>query len=124
MPSAITRISKPFHAWPLFSVAAAKCRSLVAFTSILAPIILAALSASSAVAQDKKGGGDLGSQATNPAAALIQLQLQDQFIPSTQNADGVANTAIIQPVYPFVLDKDYYFNSIITRTTIPIVTRA
>jgi hypothetical protein len=112
----------PFHAWPLFSAAAVKCRSLVAFTTILAPIILASLSASSAVAQDKKGGGDLGTQATNPASSLIQLQLQDQFIPSTQNASGVANTGIIQPVYPFVLGKDYYFQSIITRTTVPIVT--
>ncbi len=124
MPSAITRISKPFHAWPLFSFAAAKCRSLAAFTSILAPIILASMSVSTAVAQDKKGGGDLASQATNPAAALIQVQLQDLFTPSTQNASGVANTAIIQPVYPFALDKDYYFNSVITRPTIPIVTTA
>ncbi len=114
----------PFHAWPLFSFAVAKCLSLVPLTSILAPIILASMSASTAVTQDKKGGGDLSTQATNPAAALIQLQLQDQFIPSTQNASGVANTAIIQPVYPFVLDKDYYFNSVITRTTIPIVTTA
>jgi hypothetical protein len=88
----------------------------------LAPIILASLSASSAVAQDKKGGGSLASNATNPAAALIQLQLQDQFVPSTANADGAANTFIIQPVYPFVLKNEIYFNSIITRTTNPIVT--
>ncbi len=98
--------------------------AVAAFTCILASTFLSALSAPSAVAQDKKGGGSLGADATNPAAALIQLQLQDQFVPSTENADGAANTAIIQPVYPIVLKKEYYFNSVITRTTIPIVTTA
>ena len=71
-----------------------------------------------------KGGGSLASDATNPAAALIQLQLQDQFVPSTENADGAANTFIVQPVYPIALSKEYYFNSVITRTTIPLVTTA
>ena len=64
-------VLNPFYAWPLFFAAAVKCLSLVAFTSILASIFLASLSASSAVAQDKKDHGDLGTQATNPAAALI-----------------------------------------------------
>ena len=114
----------PIYAWPLFSAAAAKCLSLAAFTFVLTLVFLSTVFASSAAAQDKKGGGDLGTQATNPAAALIQLQLQDQFIPSTEGADGVANTAIIQPVYPFVLGPDYYFSSVITRTTVPIVTTA
>ena len=67
--------------------------TIVASTWILTLFFVVSLIAPSAVAQDKKGGGDLGTQATNPAAALIQLQLQDQFIPSTHNADGVANTA-------------------------------
>jgi hypothetical protein len=112
----------PLYAWPLCAAAVAKCLSLAAFTWVLAPIILTSLSASSAVAQDKKGGGNLASDATNPAAALIQLQLQNQYVPSTKNADGAANTFIIQPVYPIVLKKEYYFSSVITRTTIPIVT--
>ncbi len=85
-------------AWPLFAATAMKYLPLAAFTSLLAPFFLASMSASGAVAQDKKGGGSLASDATNPAAALIQLQLQDQFVPSTENADGVANTFIVQPV--------------------------
>jgi hypothetical protein len=74
-----------------------------------------------ALAQDQSGD-DLAGQATNPAAALIQLQLQDMIIPSSQNSTGVANTAIIQPVYPFVLGQGHFFGSIITRTTLPILT--
>ena len=97
-------ISKPSQARPLFCFAAAKLLSLVALT-----YIFAIMSASTAVAQDKKGSEDLATQATNPAAALIQLQLQDQIIPSSQNSSGFANTGIIQPVYPFVLGKDHYF---------------
>ncbi len=73
-------------------------------------------------ADTKKGGGDLTTAATNPVGALIQLQLQDLYIPNSRNSEGYANTAIIQPVIPIGLGNDSYFQGIITRTTIPIVT--
>jgi len=120
VPGAMSRGSGSTRAWPPFSIAAARFLSIVAVACVLA-----SMSTSPAVAQDKqekKSHGDLARQATNPAAALIQLQLQDLIIPSSKNADGVANTGIIQPVYPFVMGPDYFFQSIITRTTLPIVT--
>ena len=73
-------------------------------------------------ADTKKGGGDLTTAATNPVGSLIQVQLQDLYIPNSRNSEGYANTAIIQPVYPIDLGDDSYFQGIITRTTIPIVT--
>ena len=73
-------------------------------------------------ADAKKGGGDLTTAATNPVGALIQLQLQNLYIPESDNSSGHANTAIIQPVVPIHLGEDNYFQGIITRTTIPIVT--
>ena len=66
----------------------------------------------------------LANQATNPAAPLIQLQLQNIFAPSNRGASGYANTFIVQPVIPFSLGKDSYFQNIITRTTLPIITSA
>lgn len=68
--------------------------------------------------------GELAQAATNPAAPLIQLQIQDSFTPSSQGVDGWSNTGILQPVIPFTLGDDYYFQSIITRTTIPFVSTA
>jgi hypothetical protein len=68
------------------------------------------------------GKTDLSNQATNPAAALIQLQLQNVFVPNSHNSSGYANTFIIQPVIPFSLGKDSYFQNLVTRTTIPLVT--
>jgi hypothetical protein len=65
---------------------------------------------------------DLASQATNPAAALIQLQLQNVFVPDSYNSSGYANTFIIQPVIPFSLGKDKYFQHFINRTTVPVIT--
>jgi hypothetical protein len=66
----------------------------------------------------------LANQATNPAAPLIQFQLQNVFRPSNRGASGYANTFIVQPVVPFSLGKDSYFQNIITRTTLPINTSA
>jgi hypothetical protein len=63
---------------------------------------------------------DLASQATNPAAALIQLQLQNVFRPESYNSSGYANTFIVQPVIPFALGKDKYFQNLIVRPTIPL----
>lgn len=73
-------------------------------------------------ADTEKGGGDLTTAATNPVGSLIQVQLQDLYIPNSRNSEGYANTAIIQPVIPISLGDDSYFQGIITRTTIPIVT--
>ena len=73
-------------------------------------------------ADTKKGGGDLTTAATNPVGALIQVQLQNLYIPNSDNSSGPANTGIIQPVVPIHLPEDGYFQGIITRTTIPIVT--
>lgn len=79
--------------------------------------------------EPKKQGGDgthptdrLANQATNPAAALIQLQLQNQFIPNSNNSSGYANSFVVQPVIPFSLGEDSYFQNFVTRTTLPLVT--
>lgn len=69
---------------------------------------------------------DLAKQATNPGAPLIQLQLQNLFIPSTHGLDGYANQFIVQPVIPFSKQDwmpDFLPRSIL-RPTIPIVTSA
>jgi len=80
------------------------------------------------LAQDTKPAAgnisSLANQATNPAAPLIQLQLQNIFSPSNRGASGYANTFVVQPVIPFSLGKDSYFQNIITRTTLPIITSA
>lgn len=85
--------------------------------------VKASPSAAAAPAQGaaKGGGSNLGTAATNPGSALIQLQFQNQITPDSANSDGAANTFIIQPVYPFVIGPDHYFQAVITRTTIPIV---
>ena len=63
---------------------------------------------------------NLANQATNPAAALVQLQLQNVFVPKSDNSSGYANTFIVQPVIPFHLGDDSYFQSLIVRPTIPL----
>ena len=63
---------------------------------------------------------NLATQATNPAAALIQLQLQNVFVPESHNSSGYANTFIVQPVIPFGLGKDKYFQDLVFRATIPL----
>ena len=78
-------------------------------------------------AKPAAAGGDkasLANQATNPAAPLIQFQLQNVFSPSNRGASGYANTFIVQPVIPFHLGDDKYFQNIIVRTTLPILTSA
>lgn len=64
---------------------------------------------------------DLANQATNPASPLVQLQLQNIFIPESDNSSGYANQFIIQPVLPFHLSDTGYFPSLITRWTLPIL---
>jgi hypothetical protein len=76
-----------------------------------------------AFAEDAKGGhGDLTTAATNPVGALVQVQLQNLYIPNSHNSSGYANNGIIQPVIPFNFSGDGYFQGVVTRTTIPIVT--
>jgi hypothetical protein len=67
---------------------------------------------------------NLASQATNPAAPLVQLQLQNVFIPESDNSSGYANQFIIQPVLPFHLSDDGYFPNLISRWTLPVVSTA
>lgn len=77
----------------------------------------------SAPADEKKQSDDnLTTKATNPVGALIQLQLQNLYVPESDNSSGYANTGIIQPVIPYSLGDDSYFQNIIMRPTIPIVT--
>jgi hypothetical protein len=73
-------------------------------------------------AEPKKGHADLTTAATNPVGSIIQLQLQNLYIPESDNSSGHANTGIIQPVVPIHFSGDNYFQGIVTRTTIPIVT--
>ena len=60
-------------------------------------------------ADPKNGGGDLTTAATNPVGSVTLLQLQNLYIPNSDNSSGAANTGIIQPVVPFNLPEDGYF---------------
>jgi hypothetical protein len=91
-------------------------------TTFMGAMCLWIVLVASAEAQDAKGGGDLATAATNPVGSANQLQLQNTFIPSSKNSDGGANTAIIQPVVAFDIGEDSYFQGIVTRTTLPIIT--
>ena len=46
---------------------------------------------------------DLGAAATNPVSDLIQIRVQDQYVPDSYNVDGSSNAALIQTVVPFHL---------------------
>jgi len=104
-------------------------------TQILGLIsVLAFALAGNAAAQDAKQATDYGDHldpeehhdlttaATNPVGALIQVQLQDLYTPNSRSSDGYANTGIFQLVAPLPLPKGGYFEGLITRTTLPIVT--
>jgi len=67
------------------------------------------------------GHGNLAGAATNPIANLIQFQIQDQYSPSSHNADGYSNVAIIQPVVPIKLPWEKV-PLLVTRTTLPYIT--
>jgi len=96
-----------------------RARKVMAF--ILAGLILCFV-CDAAAQEAKKSQRDLAGDATNPAAPLIQFQMQDLYTPSSTNSSGYANTGIIQPVYPYVRGKDNYFQAVIFRLTVPIVT--
>ena len=72
-----------------------------------------------AAAKKETGGQSLGEKATDPTAILTQLQLQNLFIPSTYDADGYANTFIIQPVLPMKTGWSAFPMQVI-RPTFPI----
>jgi len=73
-------------------------------------------------AEPPKGGhSNLAGAATNPIANLIQFQMQDQYSPSSHNADGYSNVAIIQPVVPIKLPWEKV-PLLVTRTTLPYIT--
>ena len=67
---------------------------------------------------------NLANQATNPAAPLAQVQLQNIFIPESDNADGYSNQFVFQPVIPFKLSDTGYFPNLVTRTTLPVLKSA
>ena len=67
------------------------------------------------------GHANLAAAATNPIANLIQFQMQDQYSPSSHNADGYSNVAIIQPVVPIKLPWEKV-PLLVTRTTLPYIT--
>jgi hypothetical protein len=61
---------------------------------------------------------DLAKQATDPTAILTQLQLQNIFVPSSNDADGLkangyANTFIIQPVIPIGKSENFPLDLVI-----------
>jgi hypothetical protein len=59
-----------------------------------------------------------GASATNPVAPILQLQIQNFFVPESFNASGYANQFIIQPVLPYeIFDQPF-----ISRLTLPVVT--
>ncbi len=85
---------------------------LFAVTSLIffASLLLAQDAKPAASAKDTEPAADgdkasLANQATNPAAALIQFQLQNIFAPSNRGASGYANTFIVQPVIRSVWAK-------------------
>lgn len=105
----------------MFRVSFVQVLTLAAFTfGSVVPV--AAQEATDAPAKKEQGGGDLATAATNPVGSLIQLQLQDLYFPESDNSSGYANTAVVQPIFPFDLGKDSYFEGVVTRTTIPFVT--
>jgi len=67
------------------------------------------------------GHEDLAATATNPIGNLIQVQLQNVFIPSSWESSGYANLFLFQPVVPIKLHNKI-FPTLLTRTTLPIVT--
>lgn len=68
-------------------------------------------------------GGAGAAQSVDPTQPLAQIRFQNYFIPSTRNADGYANTFVIQPVIPMYLNSEAFPYHII-RPTLPILNRA
>jgi hypothetical protein len=76
----------------------------------LTPWVLASAADPGTNAQTTAGSppadaSSLAEAATNPLASLVQIQVQNTFIPSSNNASGYANTFVIQPVVPWKLGE-------------------
>lgn len=74
-----------------------------------------------ALAFAESSGRDLATEATNPIGSANQLQFQNLFFPDNKNADGDANTFIIQPVVTFDLPDGGYFDGVVVRVTTPLI---
>jgi len=73
--------------------------------------------AASGSAEAAKGGSDLSAKATNPVAALIQLQFQNTWVGESNAGSGNSNVFVIQPVAPWKLGE----LAMITRITLPLL---
>jgi hypothetical protein len=69
--------------------------------------------------QAMAGDEDLAAAATNPVSNLDQFRLQNQYAPSSYNADSWGNTALLQAVVPLpsVSSKFDSLQGVVTRTT-------
>ncbi len=66
------------------------------------------------------GHPNLAGAATNPLAALIQFQLQNNFVGESNAGSGYSNSFVVQPVIPFKLGDRQW----ISRITLPLVATA
>lgn len=87
-----------------------------AVAGLFAAAIMLCLPTSSVLAQQS-----LAEQATNPAANLIQFQVQDVYNWENHNSSGYGNATIIQPVIPVPLGSEKW-PLMIARITLPYVT--
>ncbi len=90
------------------------------------PVLAAAAEPQKQAAPPAAGGEgagheDLAATATNPIGNLIQVQLQNVFIPTSWESSGYANLFLFQPVIPIKLHNKI-FPTLLTRITLPIVT--
>ena len=63
------------------------------------------------------GHPNLAGAATNPLAALIQFQLQNNFVGESNAGSGYSNAFVVQPVIPFKLGERQW----ISRITLPLL---
>ena len=59
------------------------------------------------------GHESLAQKATNPIANLVQLQIQNIFVPNSRGAKGYSNVFVVQPVIPYKIGEQQFVN----RTT-------
>ena len=103
-----------------------------AVTSLTAAAIMVGLASGSVLAAGEStppaktapppadAAANLAAQATNPAANLMQFQIQNSYNWDNYNSSGSGNTFVIQPVIPIPLPWEAV-PLVITRTTIPYV---
>ena len=103
-----------------------------AVTSLTAAAIMVGLASGSVLAAGEStspattapppadAAANLAAQATNPAANLMQFQIQNSYNWDNYNSSGSGNTFVIQPVIPIKLPWEAV-PLVITRTTLPYV---